>query len=362
MPFGGPPDAGQPPEVSAKATDSRGFEASNGAFTIDLPNQWNDLTADYTAEVPDTVMAAFWSTGTELGAPLTPFATVSTRPTVPGEDVAREVDEDMASWSGRMSGPEEGVATAFETEAGGRGVWRAVRGKIDGLDTTIYSIHIIDGSTKMMVLIESYMDITDPVAELLGALKTVRFPAVAEPSVAPAAEPGRTAAPEDESGRWFSYCRTVSIAIQDEWVYSPQEGLDGTPWVCPEDTDYLGAWIATTPAGQYFVMAQYQAERTVEEARAEFSIPTVVGQAEVTPNGFTMELLDTGSAELANGMKVSWVEVKATTPEGFDSYTRSYGVDLGGSTSIEFLTQTEANEPGGDYEWLLEALESLEVG
>jgi len=328
------------------------FEAANGAFSMELPVEWHDFTAEYVEAVPDTILAAYWSTGSEPGELLTPFATVSTRHVLADLDVAAEVDEDIASWVNRMTRPVESAGAEFETENGGRGAWGTVTGQIDGIDTTIYAIHIVDGSTELMVLIETYMDLTELPEILLEALKTVTFPDFAEQT--------RTGAPANEDGRWFSYCRNVSIALQDDWVYAPQDGADGTYWDCTEKWDYVGSWVVTTPAGDVLVMGSFEVERTLAQSRADFHVPEAVGEENVF-EGFNFELLDAGLLPLPSGGEASWIELKLTMSDGVVVYSRRYGRDLDGGTSVEFYVTPEANEPGGDYDWIIPALDSVEM-
>jgi hypothetical protein len=171
----------------------------------------------------------------------------------------------------------------------------------------------------------------------------------------------RTAAPPDEGGRWYSYCRLLSIETQDGWVYANDESYDGTPWDCPERTDYLGTWLVSRPDADYVVFMRYQPERSVLEVLDAYSVPRNAGASNVSPNGYTIAVTAQGTFDLDGDSAGMWLDVTTTTPDEFDSYTRFYGVSMADGSSLEVNVRNAENVAVVDLPGLAEALASVRL-
>lgn len=317
--------------------------ATGIGFTMDLPDTWNDLTREYKDEVPDTVLTSFFTVASELhghGA----FATLSTHTVDLDESASWSVFGDLKDWESRMTDPVFGPHGGIQTDAGGAGWWGSITGQEDGVTTTIHSIHLYHDTYELMVLIESYEGDEAFAEELLASLETVVF-------TAPAPVEGRHGVPEEVDGRWASYCGLVSADAQ-EWDYEFSPPHDATPWNCPEDVDYLGAWVASPGFRTYSVSARLEVGRSVSQVREARNIPSGAGTTLVDEAGDTYTVVSDEAVQMAAGGTASRIEFVVTTPDGESSQHVTYLTDQGAAGIAAVLVSAKDGEEPGDLSWV----------
>lgn len=349
---------GSPSPIDGSSSPTEGTPTPGSGdsvqFSIDLPEGWNDLIDDYREEVPNTVLSAVWTTASELDVD-EPFATVSVGLYGPGNDPRREVREDLDSWEVDFEDSVRGESGVIETEAGGAGRWGSISGTMNGQEKTIVSVHLYHGPYELMVLIETFTQDDAKAYEILEALETVEFTGPTELN-------GRAGRPLDEDGRWYSYCRTVSMPVQESWAYDFDPSYDREPWDCPVDVDYLGAWIMDIDGSEHVIAIYRYRSDTLAEVQSSLSFPEVVGDSVVSPAGYTHTLVSQEPFVLANGTTGVLSQDRLESPSGVVDFGQLLGFDTpdGGSVAI-MIFNWSGDGFKDDLDEVFDVLEDLTV-
>jgi hypothetical protein len=332
---GASPDATfSPPAAIRDAAEQSRDQLS---YTIRLPSGWHDLTDDYLAAVPTSVLSGYWTMADDLSTD-GPYVTMSLFPM--GEQVVSSTLSENAAtkWESQLGDPKRGDSGYAETAAGGVITWASVSGDLDGERRTEHVAHILYGPYYMYVEVDTPEGDEHDAHALIDALQTVTISGPAELG-------DRAGAPVDADGTWASYCASLTAAAQADWQYVFQYRYDATGWDCPEVSDYLGSWFVTTKQSSYAVSVRREADMSLDDRLAELGTPEAVGDTGMSADGYSTELLGAKSFEGPNGSAGKRVDVGTTAPGSTVSYISrlyAYEDDQGGVVEV-FVYDTVDN-------------------
>lgn len=175
-------DLAMPPQPSLASEVTL---SADGTFGIRLPAGWNDLSEDYFASRGESPLSMFLSTGDSPFDLVTPIATISTAPAVPGITAADTARAAADSWTTLFEDAEVSDEGPFTTDAGATGHLYIVEGTEDGLPTTMFVAAVVADTRQAKIFIESPAShLTDgaPERALVEALTTIELYAPTAPN------------------------------------------------------------------------------------------------------------------------------------------------------------------------------------
>lgn len=346
-----PKAPGTHPRIDLQARDEWTGPQGIG-FTLELPDQWRDLTSEHLELVPDTVMAAMWSLGDSVNSEAG-FATVSAT-TIGMDELPRyEVYEDLDGFASDMTDVSLTEDGMYLAEGGATGWYGTMTGLRDGKQVQITSAHIAHFTSEFMILIETYAGEEDDARALLDSLRTLTF-------VTPEPVEGRHGAPETENGRWFGYCRTVSMQASTELAYDFDPFYDSSPWMCPESTDYIGGFVHWADGDELSLQVRYVLDTTVETERAESSLPTALGETLTTDAGNELTLLWEEPVMMPDGRQGTMHGVDTLFADGDSRYRVGYLLPVGDGV-IQVVVSSDWGSTGFRTDWLTPMLTSIQA-
>ena len=340
VPFGGDPFAPSPdPSVSAPAAVVHAAEQSRGLldYTIDLPDGWNDLTDEYLAQVPNSVLSGYWTMADDLSTD-GPYVTMSLFPLSPDTDTAEASEQAAQKWEADMGDPVRGDSGYAETAQGGVITWTSVTGDFDGEQRSEHLAHIFYGPYYMYVEVDTPAGDEGNAHALLDALETVTI-------TGPLFTGQRAGAPVAVDGRWTSYCGTIQADAQSDWHYTFTQSFDSVVWRCPEHIDYLGEWSVNVGSALYNVEVERTPDVDLASRRSQLSVPAAVGESAKTPHGSTIELLSEAAFGATGGGQGVRIDLATTIPGSDAPFISSAYLleDSSGGVTLVFVST-----PGGE--------------
>lgn len=330
-----------PAQARVSAEDSR----EELDYTIDLPAGWHDLTDEYLAALPTSVLNGFWSTADDVSDTSGPYVTMSMRYLDPTVDSTSLSEHAAQTWAEDLGDPVRGDSGYAETADGGVISWASVTGDLDGEMRTEHVAHVLYGPYYMYVEIDTVAGDEASAHAILDALETVTISG-------PVDVGERGGAPVVRSGAWNSYCGTLSSAAQSGWSYVYQGRYDGSLWTCPEAFDYLGAWVVPEGDSSYAVSVMRDLDEALDDRLAELGTPTEVGGVATSKDGYVTELLGKETFVAPNGTAGVRVDTSTTAPGdtvGYVARLYAFADDRGGVVEVYVYDREMNVVPSTDW-------------